>query len=194
MKSTLPKFIVFEGLDGSGKSTCAKSLAKKIGAEFMTTPQPRIREFRDELISSFNGCQEACQLFYLSTVFAASAEVAGMLAKGKSAVLDRYFLSTQAYAAFRGSRLIIDSIEQHLTRPDVTVFLDVPLDVRRRRLEGRGDCSSADKETLGDKADAILREEHTRRSTLSVMGRFVCVDGVGDPEEVVARIRKESMI
>jgi thymidylate kinase len=72
-------FIVSEGLDGSGKSTCAAQLAEHIGAELMTTPSPRVRRYRDDLIQSLGASQEARHLFYLATVFAASDEVAALL-------------------------------------------------------------------------------------------------------------------
>lgn len=40
-----PLFIAFEGLDGSGKTTCARQLATRIGAQYLTTPSPEVREF-----------------------------------------------------------------------------------------------------------------------------------------------------
>lgn len=76
--------MVFEGLDGAGKSTLATGVAAALGARWMTTPSPRVRGFRDELIAGFDGCQEAAQLFYLATVFAASREIAAELAAGRA--------------------------------------------------------------------------------------------------------------
>lgn len=180
-----PTFIVFEGLDGSGKSTCAAQLAEHIGAELMTTPSPRVRRYRDDLIESLGSSQEARQLFYLATVFAASDEVAALLQRGQSVVLDRYFLSTQAYAAFRGSRLVVDDVQRLLRPADVTFYLDTPLITRLARLHRRG-TSDADLETVTEGADARLREEYLRRAHLDVVGRFVRVRGDwGTPRDVV---------
>ena len=123
--------VVFEGLDGSGKTTCARLLADRLDAALLTTPCPEVRSFRDDLIRSYDGCQEAGQLFYLSTVFDASVRVRGLLRSGRSVVIDRYFLSTQAYAAFRGSQLNLDDTSDLLEPADLTVFLDTPLEVRR---------------------------------------------------------------
>jgi len=186
-----PTFIVFEGLDGSGKSTCAAQLAKHIGAELMTTPSTRVRRYRDDLIESLGSSQEARQLFYLATVFAASDEVAALLQRGRSVVLDRYFLSTQAYAAFRGSRLVGDDAQRLLQPADVTFYVDTPLAVRVARLHRRG-TSAADLETVAAGADARLREEHLRRAHLDVVGRFVRVAGdVGSPRDVLHRVLAE---
>lgn len=50
MSQRPPTFVVFEGLDGAGKSTIARLVAAAMDAVFMTTPSPRVREFRDETI------------------------------------------------------------------------------------------------------------------------------------------------
>lgn len=186
-----PTFIVFEGLDGSGKSTCAAQLAERIGAELMTTPSPHVRRYRDDLIESLGSSQEARQLFYLATVFAASDEVAALLQRGRSVVLDRYFLSTQAYAAFRGSRLVVDDVQRLLRPADVTFYMDTPLATRVARLHRRG-TSAADLETVTAEADGRLREEHLRRAHLDVVGRFMRVPGdQGSPRDVLDRVVAE---
>ena len=167
-----PSFVVFEGLDGSGKTTCAQVVAKLLGATYLTTPCPSIRKYRDDLIGRYARCQEACHLFYLSTVFEASREAREILSTGRSVVLDRYFLSTQAYAAFRGSELDLDDIGSSLLPADLTVYLDAPLEIRRERLAARGK-SAADEETLSEVANARLRAEHTKRAGLSVVGRLL---------------------
>lgn len=193
MERSGAKFIVFEGLDGSGKSTCAAEVARRIGAELMTTPSPRVRRYRDELIDALGESQEARQLFYLATVFAASREIGALLREGRSVVLDRYFLSTQAYAAFRGSGLAndeVDAVERSLVPADVTVYLDTPLAVRVDRLRRRG-MSEADLETMTVGADQRLREEHERRSRLGVVGRWLRVEGGGDVDEVVEQVLGE---
>lgn len=167
--------VVFEGLDGSGKTTAAQVTAGALQARFMTTPPPSVRSFRDSLISSFNGSQEAAQLFYLATVFAAADEIRRSLAGGTSVVVDRYFLSTQAYAAFRGSTLGLDSLGDLLVPADLTVVLEAPLEVRKARLELRGQTTS-DRETTAVEANARLLELHAARFSLSVCGRLIRLD------------------
>jgi dTMP kinase len=183
-----PVFVVFEGLDGSGKSTCARLVAERLDAELMTTPSVAVRAYREDLIASFAGCQEAHQLFYLSTVFAASARVRELLARKRSVVLDRYFLSTQAYAAFRGSRLAVDQLQSHLRPADLTVYLDVPLATRRARLSERH-TTSADRETMRRDADAELRKTHVSRFSLPVVGQLLHLDADRlSPDEAAERV------
>jgi dTMP kinase len=154
----------------------------------MTTPTPSVRAYRDDLMLSLGASQEARQLFYLATVFAASREITALLDQGRSVVLDRYFLSTQAYAAFRGSKLSLDDVQRLLRPADVTIYMDAALATRVARLQQRG-TSLADLETLSAAADNRLREEHMQRAHLEVVGRFMAVEGeLGKPQEVVDHI------
>ncbi|MBD8528384.1 MULTISPECIES: AAA family ATPase [unclassified Massilia] len=177
-------FVVFEGLDGTGKSTCAQALAQRIGARYMTTPAPELRQLRQKVLDSFSGSQEAAQLFYLSTVFAASAEVRGLLDQGIPVVMDRYFLSTQVYACFRGSRLALDDAASALVHATLTVCLHAPLAMRRERLRRRGSTPS-DEETLSPVADRQLREGYRTRSSLPVAGTWFDYPGLASPSRVV---------
>lgn len=189
MNPKKPVFVVFEGLDGSGKTTSARKTTELLGATYVTTPTPELRRFRDDIIASFHGNQEAAQLFYLATVFAASHDIARMLAGGVSVVLDRYFVSTQAYAEFRGSKLALDHLGDELLRPDLTVYLDASLEVRRARVGARGEESAADRETLRPDADATLRRLHLKRSTLGVVGKWLNVDTSAiEPGDVARRV------
>lgn len=184
-----PVFIVFEGLDGAGKTTLAHRTAAALGVEVMTTPSPSVRRYRDELVAGFAGSQEAAQLFYLATVFAASREVRARLDAGQSVVLDRYFLSTQAYAAFRGSALGLDELSALLVPADLTVFVHASLAIRVGRIARRG-ASAADQETMTAAADQRLRAEHVARFALPVVGRVVHLDNSVEAVEVlVAKIR-----
>ena len=188
LKSKNPVFVVFEGLDGSGKSTIARLVAEKLNAKFITTPDEEIRKYRPAIIKSFSRNQEAAHLFYMSTVFNASRIADEYLAEGFSVVLDRYYLSTQAYASFRGSKLDLTDLEQMLRPADLTVYLDVLLNIRKERLSARG-TSPEDRETLTAKSDRQLREEHFGRICLPVTGKtqlLECSDQT--PEEIALEV------
>ena len=185
-----PFFVVFEGLDGAGKTTAAKLFAKETGAVFMTTPSERLRAHRDVIVESL-ATQRSRQLFYLSTVEDASERIRLLLGQGRSVVLDRYYLSTQTYAAFRGSNLEVPLLEATLLTPDVTVFVEAPLQVRRARLLKRGH-NPFDRETMTEGANARLIREYEARFGCRLTGRLLRIDtSTAEPCEVVQRIRAE---
>jgi dTMP kinase len=178
-------FVVLEGLDGAGKTTCASMLAEMLGAACMTTPSSQVRQYRQQILDSFGTSQEAAQLFYLSTVFAASNQVGATLASGKSVVMDRYFLSTQAYAEFRGSRLPLDAINSLLVPAHLTVYLNASPDIRRQRLQDRG-CTAEDRATLSCDAYPRLDALHRQKASLPVVGCWLEIDNSGpDPRAAV---------
>lgn len=103
---------------------------------------------------------------YLASIASASREIHNLLLAGQSVVLDRYVLSTQVYAEFRGSTFGSDAaISKILTPANLTVYLDAPLSVRRERVHSRSSIvSSADEETLSEQANFALREGYRRRA------------------------------
>jgi len=173
-----PVLIVFEGLDGVGKSICAKRTAEALGAYYLKTPSGPLLNHREGIIKSFGGCQEAAQLLYLASVANASQIVKRHLAVGQSIVLDRYLLSTLVYADFRGSTLKIDDALSEVLHPaDLTIFLDAPLAIRRKRICERSTVLAADDaETLSDSGDKLLREGYRRRLELPAAGRVLALD------------------
>jgi dTMP kinase len=182
-----PRFIVFEGLDGAGKTKCSQQTAKLLGAKYLTTPSAELRKYRDAVVDSFGSCQEAIQFFYFATVLAASAEARSCLDDGKSVVLDRYFLSTQVYAECRGSQFPVDeALIKFLLPADVTVYLDVPLEIRRDRVAERG-SDAADIEMLTTKADLYLRQAYRRLASLPVVGEWLPIDASEIPIEAIAQ-------
>ncbi|MGE3509824.1 MAG: dTMP kinase, partial [Vicinamibacterales bacterium] len=185
-----PVFIVLEGLDGSGKTVIAEQVAREIGGVLLTTPSLVLRGVREAILDGLGPNPESHQLFYLGTVYAVAREVRAALASGRPVVMDRYYLSTAAYAAFRGSMLDTDPLSLGLVPADLTVFLDVPRDVRASRLAARhdGEPAADDAETLSPEADERLRAEHKVRAHLPVIGEWIEMDGTMSPGLIVRRV------
>src|SRR5882762_7072766 len=116
------KFIVLEGIDGAGKSTVSRRLAKAIGAKLYRTPPPgfsatrRIIDADAELPSRF--------LFYLSSVVYAS-EAIRKLIRQQHVVCDRYLVTTVAYHRAMGLALDLNLQNFNLIEPDFTFFLEL---------------------------------------------------------------------
>ncbi len=93
-------------------------------------------------------------------------------------------------SSFASSTLDLDTLSTSLLPADLTVFIDVPLEIRRERLLARG-ANTADRETLEDDANATLLEEFERRSELDVIGELLWLDAAHKtPDEVVRDISR----
>ena len=127
------KFIVLEGIDGSGKSTQAKLLVKHLETNFKnvelhTEPTKgkyglKIRQhLRNDDISN----KEIQKLFIKDRKEHAS-EIIKKLKKGIVVVSDRYTLSTIAYGSI-SSDLDIEKLKRmnkQFPAPDLTIILDI---------------------------------------------------------------------
>ena len=90
---TQNKFIVMEGIMGSGKTTLAKMLAEKLNGFYYNTPMG-FREMRPVADKSLS--LEARYYFYLSLNLQTSSEISELL-KEKPVICDKYIWSTFCY-------------------------------------------------------------------------------------------------
>lgn len=126
-------FIVFEGIDGCGKSTHARLLAEWLreqGKDVLLTAEPtrgRIGEFIREILSGSMEV-EPTTLALLFTADRAEhvTEVEKALGSGKTVVSERYFHSTVAYQSAQGvDRDWLLQLNGFAPEPDLLLFLDV---------------------------------------------------------------------
>ncbi|MGB1680830.1 MAG: dTMP kinase [Acidimicrobiales bacterium] len=187
------RLIVFEGADASGKSTQARRLAERLGADLTfqfgaTAIGAAIRSILlDPVHSELDDRAEA--LLVIADKAQHVAEIVGpALERGETVVSDRFTASTSAYQGYgRGLDLAgLDAMMRFATHgiePDLTVLLDVPWSVARIRL--------------GDQMDRIEgagADFHTRvRDGYLAMaaadpGRWVVVDADGTVDEIAERV------
>lgn len=104
----MKKLIVFEGCDGSGKSSCAIELAKQINGIYYKTP-PKIFENLRESIEQKKDYNLRFYYYLSGTIYAAN-EIAEIL-KYNHVVCDRYIYSTIAYHRALGIAISNDLIK-----------------------------------------------------------------------------------
>jgi len=142
------KFIVVEGLDGSGQSTQVVLLSdffNKKGFEVVSTKEPFKNSSVAETIQSILdkkieiGPQEFQEIFIQDRKEHLEKEVIPALKLGKIVVCDRYFFSTFAYGAFEGVDLnwLIERNKEFLL-PDASFILKVSPEICIQRIESRG--------------------------------------------------------
>jgi dTMP kinase len=146
------RLISFEGLDGAGKTTLSRALAGRleaIGVRVLWVREPGGTELGEEirrwlLATSLRELSPMAELFLF---LAARAElvherIRPALQEGIWVLADRFWDSTVAYQAF--GRHVVDAercLELNLLatgglRPDVTFWLDLPLEEALRRKAG----------------------------------------------------------
>lgn len=188
------KFIVFEGIDKSGKHTQAKLLVEHLhkkgeGVIYTQEPSPNNpagRLIKDWLAGKLDLTSgEAITLLYTADRHEHLKRVIlPMLAEGKNVVCDRYFYSTIAYesAIFGVSQEWIRKLHENVRKPDVVIFIDIEPDVSLARKRARPHDRLEKVELLEKVRDAY-------RKMAKEEGFFV-VNGDRPKEEVFADVKK----
>lgn len=137
------KFIVFEGIDGSGKSTQAEMLAsvlrekgKNVLLEHEPTEGTYGRQIRDSFKTERLPLDKELELFTLDRQEHLREQMLPHLRKGGVVILDRYYFSTAAYQGARGLSVegIIRTQEAFAYAPDLLALIDVPVDTALARI------------------------------------------------------------
>jgi len=141
-----PRFIVLEGLDGSGKTTQANRLAGKFeeaNLPHIVTRQPSNGPvggiIRDVLRGDLPMENEAFALLFAADRFQHYHEViASNLALGKHVICDRYYysnMSNQGVDAAAMERVAAyNQAVMNARRPDIVFYLDIPPEECMRRI------------------------------------------------------------
>jgi dTMP kinase len=180
-------FLVFEGIDVSGKSTQARRIAELHDALFTFEPgdTPLGADLRHWVLDAgtpMSPVTEALLMLSDRSHHVASV-IEPTLREGRSVVSDRFFASTLAYQGYgRGVDLGLLQSASELaigsTRADVTILLDVALDVVNERR-------AHDQRDRFESADAAFHER-VREGYLELAERdgWIVVDGSHSPDEV----------
>ncbi|ACX96740.1 dTMP kinase [Halothiobacillus neapolitanus] len=198
-------FITIEGIEGAGKSTAIAGVAEWFrahGREVDCTREPGgtpiAEAIREVLLNPAE--EDLVPPTELMLMFAARAQhVAGRikpgLAAGKVVISDRFTDSSRAYqGAGRGmDRSLIETLAQTAEQgvsPDLTLLLDLPVDVGMKRAAARRGAGAHDR---------FERERHdfferVRAGFLELAGqstRFALIDAAAPIADVHMQIQTE---
>ena len=192
---THDRFIVFEGIDASGKGAqvdlLKKHLRKRDDVVF-TFEHTRKGEWSRKLEDILHKrvaappAREIQMLFVLDRRDHLRKVVIPALEKGKTVFCDRYMLSTLAYGSLDPSLHWKTLLEMHhevigddFILPQKTLFFDVPVDVVLHRLD-----SYRDKKTIFEAQEKLTRIRDSYMTIGPNFEGFEIIDGKGTPEEV----------
>ena len=190
------RFIVFEGGEGAGKSTVLAAVATQLraaGRAVVETREPggtplgeRIRG----LILDARGVDDPLAellLFEAARAHLVATVIRPAIERGEIVLCDRFAASSIAYQSYgRGlARETVERANEIATRglaPDLTVLLDVPVDVGLARRAREGDANHFDRE-------AVAFHERVRRGFLELAAgspeSWVVIDASGERQDVI---------
>jgi dTMP kinase len=195
--------ITFEGLDFSGKTTQIKLLVEKLksfGNDVIVVREPGgtpiSEKIREILLDKKN--LEMTQVAEILLFSAARNQLVNQVMKpaleaGKEVICDRYYDSTTAYQGYgRGVNLDdvkrINKIATLGIVPDITFFVDIPIDEIKRRIEIAK--SSTDRmESSGDNFYERVRKGYFEIAE-GEPERFHIMDGLKNVETIHDEIWK----
>ncbi len=197
------KFITFEGGEGTGKSTQAAMLARRleaIGLAVQLTREPGgspgAEIIRHVLLSGAAkpfGPDVEAMLFAAARDDHVQCTILPALEEGKWVICDRFVDSTRVYQGSLGEvdqRLIkgLERVSIGDLAPDLTIILDVPVEIGLERIKLRRGDAEPDR----FEAEAIEFHDKLRQAYLAIAAeepnRCVVIDAGGTKEAVARRI------
>lgn len=200
------KFIVFEGIDGAGKTTqmeLLKSTLESRGIKCYTTAEPTEMPSGKEIRAALSGKIkktpiEMAEMFARDRVLHNIDPATGInctLASGTTVISDRYYYSSLAY---QGAALGYDTVaalnldNKDIRTPDLCIFLDLTPEKSLERIGKRGEAAE-----IYENYDYLKR---TREMFFEVFEKLrargeniAVIDAYGTPEEVAERILSETL-
>ena len=212
------KFIVLEGIDGSGTTTQGLDLTNYLrgrGRRTIYTREPstgpvgmiirlaltgRLKgyipnganqdtNYQDVEMSTELNPSTMALLFAADRVDHIEAEIKPNLTKGRTVISDRYLMSSIAYQGLTMDATWLVKINEKVIRPDLTIYLDTPAERARMRIQGT--------RWSEDICEGITEQKRVREKyheiiedPPSILGPIVRVDALKSREEVQYRIRR----
>ncbi|MEI6562423.1 MAG: dTMP kinase [Verrucomicrobiota bacterium] len=174
MKTPIPGglLVVIEGIDGTGKSTVAATLAQWCGERGLAcvfskepTSLSHGKKLRESASAGRFSIEEELELFRLDRKEHVERSIGPALAENHIVILDRYYWSNAAYQGARGVDFaqIIAANEAIAPVPDLILFMDIAVQESLQRIHGRGDAPDGfeGREYL-EKVRAIFQTLHER--------------------------------
>jgi dTMP kinase len=200
MRTSAGRFVVLEGIDGSGTTTQAARLAASLraaGHAVVSTREPSDGPLgvvlRQALTRRLVGLsdQALALLFAADRLDHLASVVEPALAEGKVVVSDRYVLSSLAYQGMRLPLSWVETLNAAARPADLTLYLEVDPRTAARRRQGRGGAAElfdADEvQRAVARAYGRVVRKHARAQ------RVVRVDGRAAPDvvarEILSRVR-----
>ncbi|NLA70921.1 MAG: dTMP kinase [Clostridiaceae bacterium] len=200
------KFITFEGIDGSGKTTQIRYLADYLesrGFEIVLLREPGGTEIGEEirriLLDMRNqGMTMEAELFLFEAARAQLVRtvIRPTLERGIWVISDRFHDSSVAYQGY-GRGLPVDMVQSlnkwaiGETQPDLTIVLELSMEARNMRLERRQDSGHKDRFDVESQAFKQRVCSGFRAIAQEEPDRVIVIESQDGKEETAKLIREQ---
>ncbi len=197
IKNSYPgKFIVIEGLDGSGQSTqvaLLKDFLIKQDFEVIATKEPTQDSEAGKKIKKILTEKIEIDPWELQKLYAQDRKehlekvIIPALKRERIVISDRYFFSSFAYGTAHGADLEeIIKLNEDFLYPNITFILKVRSEICIERIEKRGDPK-----TLFEKREQLSKVWQVYEKLSSRFENIKIIDGEKSIEQVFEQIKSE---
>jgi dTMP kinase len=181
--------VVFEGIDGAGKSTQIRRLSllcEALGLECVSSREPTYgqygKQLRDSAAHGRLSRIEEHRLLLLDRREHIDTLIAPALTRSAVVLLDRYYYSSIAYQAgpeLSGEQIRADN-EAFVLSPDLLLILDLPPETGLARIGARGDKPNA--------FEALATLQHCREiyQSFTTLPQARVIDATAELDQVTA--------
>jgi len=200
-------FVVFEGIDGSGKSTQVGKLEGHVRSEnkyqdVLLTREPTWRSKLKEILrkekDSFAHGKRDAELFIGDRKSHYHDQIAPALEQRELVICDRYTLSTLGYQSTQGvplPTLVAMHKDAKISPPDLTFYVNVSRETAATRMAKRGDPPEKFEGDI-DFVDKLVRQygilaemSKSDGDVRDVLGEVYLIDGERTPSDISEDIR-----
>ena len=187
-------FIVFEGLDGCGKTTQVELLEKKLKESgyknIKLVREPGSTKVSEEIrnILLYNKLTDIQRLFLFlaSRNIVTNEQIIPSIKNGDIVICDRYSPSTLAYQGY-GKRVAdielvhkMNNLACEQVYPDLVIFIDVPVEECMKRMDIEDEMEKS--------AIPVYEKIYNGYKQLSKNLNWITIDGTQDTEEISNKI------
>ena len=155
-------FIVFEGIDGVGKTSLAQKLSQQLNYKFIETPlselmfnNPQIYAKVVDYIHSYLPGFLRAWFYSFSNLYLSEKYCQEHSTNQRNLITNRYVVSNFAYNSDNYTGNFFANLFQFLAKPDLTIYLTADLETIKQRISNR---NKDDKDLLQVEYNKNVRE------------------------------------
>lgn len=182
----MKKFIVFEGIDGCGKTTLSKNVATALNCWW--TKEPTFSSEQADLLNLKSKNKVEREVEFAVDRIKHGVEINS---RNKDVVCDRYIWTGLAYCLKYNESAFefVKALYSHdfFLKPDYYIFVDTPVEICYQRSLGRTGSSPQSLEDLKKIRDCFL----VTREIIEKTSKVFVIQAIGDSDVLVNNVLKE---